>query len=103
MHHIRWLISLCKLPYVQFPGLMRPDPCRCSTFHHVRCCCVCGVLVSLSYSAQILQNVDVWCKVDHVLFPAAVRHLDQGVQAADGGAEDVTFIAMETRQIRHDE
>lgn len=96
-------MSICKLQYVQFKGLMGPDPCPCSTFHHVRCCCVCDVLVSLSRSAQILQNVDVRCKVDHVLLPAAVRHLDQRVQAADGGAEDVTFIAMETRQIRHDE
>lgn len=65
--------------------------CPQFTCHHVRCGSVCGVLVILACSAQILENVDVWRKVDHVLFPAAIRHLDQRVQAADGRAEDVTF------------
>lgn len=73
------------------------------TFHHIICGCVCGVLVGLPCSVQILEDVDVWSKVDHVLFTAAVRHLDERVKAADGRAEDVPFITVETRQIRHGE
>lgn len=74
-----------------------------STFHHVVFGPVLGVPVRLSGSVQVLEDVDVWCKVDHVLFTAAIRHLDQRVQATDGRAEDVAYITMETRQIRRSE
>lgn len=70
----------------------------CSTLHHVVYGLVCGFLAILSCGVQILENVDVWCKVNHVLFPTAIRHLDQWVQTTDGWTEDITFIEMETRK-----
>lgn len=61
------------------------------TCGHERGGSVRGVPRRLSRRAQIPQDVDVGGEVDHVLLPAAVRHLDEVIQAADGRAEEVTF------------
>lgn len=48
-------------------------------------------MVSLSRRGQILDDIYVGSKVDHVLLPATRRHLDEGLQALDGRSKDVTF------------
>ena len=72
-----------------------PDPGPRSTFHHVVYGPVHSVLVGLTRGVQVLEDVDVWSKVDHVLLTAAGGQLDQGVQAADGRAEDVAFVTSD--------
>lgn len=57
----------------------------------------------LATGLQILQDIDIWCKVDHVLLPAAIRHLDQRVQAADGRAEEVSCRSISKEEEEEEE
>lgn len=68
------------------------------TCHHEARGSVRGLLVVLARGQEILENVDVWRKVDHVLLSAAVRHLDQRVQAADGRTQDVACWRQRRRK-----
>lgn len=49
------------------------------------------LLPLLAAGLQVLQDVDVGCKVDHVLLATAIRHLDQRVQATDGWAQEISW------------
>lgn len=47
-------------------------------------------LGQLVHSLKIFQDVNIWGKVHHVLFPTAIRHAHKLVQVVYGGAQNVT-------------
>lgn len=47
-------------------------------------------LGQLVHSLKIFQDVNIWSKVYHVLFPTAIRHAYKLVQVVYGGAQNVT-------------
>lgn len=60
------------------------------TFLQVAHSLVPQLLLVLGRLVQVLEDVDARSKVDHVLLPTAKRHLNQGVQVADGQGQYIT-------------
>lgn len=69
---------------------------RRKTCGHVRDGSGCGLGIRRPRGVQVPQHVDVRGKVDHVLFPTAMRHPDQILQAIDGWTENVAFGTNQT-------
>jgi len=61
------------------------------TFGHVVLCLFHKRGVNVVGSSQVLGHKNVRGEVEHVLFTAAVRHLDQRIQAINAGTHQVTY------------
>lgn len=57
----------------------------------------------LAAGLQVLQDVDVWCKVDHVLLTTTIRHLHQRVQATDGRAKEISWSSTTKEEEQEEE
>ncbi len=64
------------------------------TFHHVAHSFVAGPFIGLLGASHVLENINIWSKMDHVLLSTTVRHLNERVQIANGRAQNVTFREM---------
>ena len=60
------------------------------TLHHVTQSPFPDLLIIYSWLVQVLENINVRSKVDHVLLPTALRQLHQRVQVMEGQGQEIT-------------
>lgn len=62
------------------------------TFHHVAQSPAPDLFIVLVWLIQVLENINTWSKVDHVLLPTTKRHLNQWIQFVHGQGQDITCV-----------
>ena len=70
------------------------------TIQHVGVGFVQGALIWLVCGLEVADDVNIGCKVDHVLLPTTIGHLNEGLQTCDGGTKNVTYTTDERERER---